>query len=719
MRQIKLRFLLLVALTLLGLTHKADAQSPWQQLGADTYRVAFCGDIPFVVTTHGRILRKTDDRWHYAASCPSSAYAVSFRENSGIVLGSRYSMITRDRGNTWETRQDSFVHNLSISWPEDNVVYNHTSLEEIIRSTDRGASWNVVAQLPRIRALGFVSASTGYVAGDSGRLYRTIDAGKSWSTIETPFSFEITTIKCMGDTIVVVGQGSEFYYSENGGKSWTFSKVDPAVDLAYPYDVAKSTSDKWFAVGSGSESRFMIHSERLSSEWSLPQLPKRLFTTPCVSIDFSDQHGLASGSEGSMYESTDAGEHWRLSALSAIQVPLNTNSIIGIGAGSQGRVYAVGDRSVLCTSSDGGLTWSTVQVSTYGQTFMKVHEYSDSVVIASGLDSALQRSTDGGWTWKKIDGMRPLGYHSLIQKGKTLWMSGSKYLLTSLDSGLSWQVIDSVTLPIFDMTTLPDGRFVAVGRKAGGGQAEFSISDQNGKNWTSTIFDTINGLSGITYMSGDSLMACGRNGLLMLSTDLGATWSPRSAGMSTIMSKILYHSDTLMVVASDIGVLESNDRGVTWHKITVPNLIRAFDGSSDFDYITSLSMTPDRKLIYAAGGDFVFVRGLEPDSVSTSRVDYGNISNIYLRIKPYPNPSVSGKARASIWGLSNSHNAKRSLALYDLRGTKVLDLSEQITQDPYAVAIDVEFDTRGLAKGTYMLVLDAGDDRLSEQMVIY
>jgi hypothetical protein len=49
----------------------------------------------------------------------------------------------------------------------------------------------------------------------------------------------------------------------------------------------------------------------------------------------------------------------------------------------------------------------------------------------------------------------------------------------------------------------------------------------------------------------------------------------------------------------------------------------------------------------------------------------------------------------------------------------VLDLSEQITQDPYAVAIDVEFDTRGLAKGTYMLVLDAGDDRLSEQMVIY
>jgi hypothetical protein len=85
----------------------------------------------------------------------------------------------------------------------------------------------------------------------------------------------------------------------------------------------------------------------------------------------------------------------------------------------------------------------------------------------------------------------------------------------------------------------------------------------------------------------------------------------------------------------------------------------------------------------------------------------------------YPNPSTTGLVTADVWGLHSIKGLKRQLGLYDILGRRVLDLSDQINRDLQALTVEVQIDTRDLAKGPYMLVLDAGGDRMTEQLVVY
>jgi photosystem II stability/assembly factor-like uncharacterized protein len=696
---------------------RVNAQSSWQQLGADTYKVAFCGENALLVTSQGRILREENGTWRYAAICPSGAYAIAFRDRSGVVFGNHYSMRSDDSGKSWITSSDTFYHDQTLAWPSADTVYNSTVSGEILQSTDRGQNWKSIKKIARIRALDFQSGAVGYAALDDGILLRTVDAGKTWIEINTHFKFQIGVIRCALDTVVVAGEGSEFFISTDGGVSWKHSEAQVGVDLAQIFDFQIAPEGIWYAVGRGNGSRTIIYSTDQGSSWQLPTIETGYFAPVLISLDFINKRGLAVGTDGSIFETVNSGLDWRIVSLSAIQVAFSTNFIYNIQVGDSGRLYVVGANGVICTSSDNGLTWMTSKVKEYGQTFLRVHEYSQSIAMASGLDSTFYRTTDGGKTWSKYKNFAPWTYPAILQRGTSLWMAGSKFILQSKDSGTNWTIIDSLPMVISDMLILPNGQLGVVG--GGAGKAFFAISNQEGKEWQTTVFDTINGLYDVTYMSGDSLMACGRNGLLMLSTDMGITWSPRSAGMSSFMTEILYVNDSVMVAGTDLGVLESNDRGSSWQKVVIPNLIRRQDNDDTHNSITGLSVSNDGRLIYAAGTDFVYVRGLIPYAVQKSWVAYGRSRNIYLRIKPYPNPSIEGNAKASIWGLATVRGQKRSLALYNMLGVKVIDLDDQINRDLQALSLDIEFDTGDLAGGTYMLVLDAGGDRLSEQIVVY
>jgi hypothetical protein len=339
--------------------------------------------------------------------------------------------------------------------------------------------------------------------------------------------------------------------------------------------------------------------------------------------------------------------------------------------------------------------------------------------MAGGLDHAIARSSDGGNTWRRDSLMPTIGYSAIIRRGSIMIMSGGQYMFSSSDSGLTWSPIDTLPQGINGMIQLSSGRIALVGSQGGSkGTSFFALSDQDGKNFDITVFDTVNGLFSITSLGGDSLVAPGRDGTFMLSADLGESWIRKNIGFSTVTHKIAYVNDTLMVAATGLGVLESYDRGNTWRKIEIPNLRRSQGADPNYFGVLDVEVAPSG-LVYAAGGDFLFVRGMMPDTSAIAKVEASSRKNIYLRVMPYPNPATEGSAKVTILGAPTIIGVKRSLAIYDLLGRKVLDLSRQANSDLSNLSLEVGFSTQDLAKGTYLIVLDVDGNRISEQLLVH
>lgn len=714
---IKMRFIFIIAMVFTSV--QAIAQTDWEQLGVDRFSVAIERNSPFLVSNHGRVLRMDAEGWKLSARTPGAALGIRLRGLRAVAVGIGFSMTSDDAGVNWITRADSHWHSWNLAWTSDDTLYSFSGKGDVLQSVDAGKSWRVVksVDVSTIFAMDFADSRTGYLGMPLGIILRTKDAGSTWEELETGNTFEIGAIKCFGDTLIVASHGSQFAISTTQGDTWSRIKVQDG--LSQVWSVSRSSSGTWVATGRGNSKRVALYSSNQGRDWQVAQAEASSTFTDILSSDFGSNEGLAVGSFGAIYSSSDDGQSWQSRASSGLQEPFGTSDVIyGISIGRSNRIYTASSESTIRASTDLGLTWQRYE-STFTQvSFQHVHEYSADVLLACGYDNAFHRSTDAGITWQRNAMMPSLGYPRIRQKDKQLWMPGSKYILTSMDSGLTWQIIDSLPQSIKEIIILPDGRFAAVGEQGGSkGNSHFSLADVNGKNWSTTIFDSINGLFGLTYLSGDSLMASGRNGILLTSGDMGQTWTKSNTGHNAIMYKLVAVNDTLVVGASSDGILESHDRGRNWQKIELPNTIRQQDVDPNQTTVFDVAVATDGR-VYVAGTQFIFVRGLKPDTSHRASI-LRRSTNPHLRIKPYPNPVTGSKAIASIWGIYTIRDVKRELGLYDLMGRRIIDLSEQINRDRNALVAEVEIDVRELAKGVYMLVLSAGGDTLSEPIVVY
>ena len=308
---------------------------------------------------------------------------------------------TTDAGHTWTNVSDGFFAAASmgaveVSQSNPDIIYAGTGSSKIRSNVSIGRG-----------------------------IYKSTDAGKTWSFIGLRDSGQISTIRvdpANPDLVYVAALGDPFapnkergvFRSADGGKTWRnvlfVSDEVGAADL----EIQPGSSKVLFAC--------MWHGQR--KPWTI----------------------ISGAHEGGIYKSTDGGEHWAKLA-GGLPNDLFGRANVAISAAKPDRIYALIEAkpgSGLYRSEDAGATWTLVNSSgsiitrPFYYTTLGVDPNHPDVVWVG--DEGWFKSTDGGHTFRRATA--PHGDHHDV------WINpkNSDYMIqsndgganVSLDGGRSW-----------------------------------------------------------------------------------------------------------------------------------------------------------------------------------------------------------------------------------------------------------------------------------------
>lgn len=268
----------------------------------------------------------------------------------------------------WSEQSSGVTTTLDSVWPIDNnIVWVSGANGKVLLTTNGGTTWSIIPS-PNISLslenIYGIDANTALVSGNdtSTYVYKTTNAGASWTQVFTQFSGVINSIGgfvnfdpnycgMIGDP---VGSRWSIWNSTNGGSTW-----DSTLNYVPQYEYEDgwpnalcSAGDPmgrpfiWFGTNSSRIYRCMVKQNQFT--WTLQNAAGMI---NIASILFSDTlHGIAGGASGLAYTS-NGGTNW--------VVNTNTNgvgNITGIALKSSEIWYARG--TTLWYTSNNGSNWT-------------------------------------------------------------------------------------------------------------------------------------------------------------------------------------------------------------------------------------------------------------------------------------------------------------------------------------------------------------------------
>jgi photosystem II stability/assembly factor-like uncharacterized protein len=221
------------------LARTSDGGRSWAPLGVSTsedvidvsFADAFVG---YAVNAAGTVLRTENGgiSWQilntgYSAT-PQAVLALGPR--TVLLIGGRGVLRSTDGGDTFSRVRARIVAAARL-FNVDRAggrVFAYGS-KNIVASSDRGRTWTKVLR-PRkalLASLDFVSARTGFVLGQDGRLFKTRHGGRRWADLSAVGSDDATGMAFSSEsrgylTLSAFGEGSSGYIlrTTDGGRSW-------------------------------------------------------------------------------------------------------------------------------------------------------------------------------------------------------------------------------------------------------------------------------------------------------------------------------------------------------------------------------------------------------------------------------------------------------------------------------------------------------------------
>jgi photosystem II stability/assembly factor-like uncharacterized protein len=326
----------------------------------------------------------------------------------------------------------------------------------------------------------------------------------------------------------------------------SFSPVSPAFAESKPSTIAITTPATKSALASksllldispiGQEKLVVVgqHGHILLSsdgeQWQQANVPVQVTLTRVYFLN--EQLGWAVGHDATILHSQDGGLNWQVQQyLPSLEKPLLDiyfkNAQQGIAVGAYGQVFR---------SNDGGSTWQTE----FHQEFLLV----DDIEYLTEL-----KAEDEAAYLDEISFILP-HFNGLVQDGDTLFLLGETGLLAkSHDFGLTWQQFDGFYQgSFFSLARTKNGNVLVAGLR---GHVFLGIN--NGEQWDEIATDTTALLNDIVFAKDGRIFILGNNGMLLVSTDEGASFSkkPQQDGKTLIAG--VWFKEKLIAV-SDVGV---------------------------------------------------------------------------------------------------------------------------------------------------------------------
>lgn len=235
----------------------------------------------------------------------------------------------------------------------------------------------------------YPTISSGFIAGQKGKVFFTSNSGTSWITRSLPDATKNTvgisfTSDSVGWAILNRPDTSTAVYStSNKGVSWTASlNSSPNLNDIF----FQSTSIGWVCGDNGSIKK----TTNGGTTWSSNNFGADNYKS--IYFFANSSTGFISGSNGKIIKTTNSGTNW-VSQTTGTSKNLNSvvfsDSLIG---------YAVGDSGIIIKTTNGGTSWVTQSSHTL-LNLRSVEKMNSSKIIASGDRGLIIYSTNGGTEW--------------------------------------------------------------------------------------------------------------------------------------------------------------------------------------------------------------------------------------------------------------------------------------------------------------------------------
>lgn len=304
--------------------------------------------------------------------------------------------LTRAASAQWEPQASGTTSELrGLSVVSTDIVWASGQRGTVLHTLDGGATW-VRDTVPGassldLRAIAGVSATVAHAIsiGDSSRIYRTTDGGRTWSlryaASRTGTFFDAIRFWDARHGIAIsdpVNGAFLIVITKDGGDSWEEVSA-AALPRALPNEGAFAASgsclevhgarDVWFVTGGAVKARVFRSRDR-GRTWTVSDSPIRagVPSAGIFSVAFHDtKHGVISGGDyqkpalggQNLAQTADGGRSW--TAVDSASSPAGFRSAVAYAPDATGRKLVAVGLNGTDVSTDRGRTWKTVDTTAY------------------------------------------------------------------------------------------------------------------------------------------------------------------------------------------------------------------------------------------------------------------------------------------------------------------------------------------------------------------
>jgi photosystem II stability/assembly factor-like uncharacterized protein len=601
---------LVLFLALLALhTHSIGAQSLWRTVGPDG------GDARSLASVPGH---------------PEHLYL-------GTALSTLYESV--NGGTFWKR--------LSRLDPADDLVIAHIVIDRadssrilvagwrfdkpeggLYISHDAGRTWSETPALKNQSVFALAQAPSDpkiFIAGTLEGVFRSSDAGATWTLISPPENKEIHEVESLAvhplnPDIIYAGTWHLPWKTSDGGKTWENIKQGVIDDSDVFSIIIDPTSP---SVVYASACSGIYKSETAGSLFHKIQgIPATARRTRKLKQDPTHRDTVYAGTTEGLYKTTDGGKTFQ--RMTGPDVIVND---VWIDPDNPNRLLLATDRGGVLASDDAAVTFTA---SNHGFTARKV----EALLVDSGNPAKIYAgvandkayggafvSTDGGEEWKQIeDGLGGRDVFALSQAQDGTVVAGTNSGVFALDQASStWAARNTIVNTVAqEVWKVVRGKHIstvqAVEQKLELSSRIYAL-DLSTDVWVAAAEGGIytSHDQGATWQggpvagSGDyravaahgATMAAARPDSLAISTDAGQSWMPVSIPTAiTRVYRVVFSANGAMWLGTREGVYFSRDQGKNWlwlHRLPMV----------DVNGLT-YDAQQDRILASSRGSDFVY-----------------------------------------------------------------------------------------------------------------
>ncbi|UUY07311.1 YCF48-related protein [Pseudomonas sp. J452] len=301
-------------------------------------------------------------------------------------------------------------------------------------------------------------ALTGYThgiaVGDAGTIVHGPNRASPWAAVATATDTLLRSVEVSnaGNEVYAFAASGLILASNDAGRSWSASM--PAGGVRWNGSSLVEKGSTWVVGDQG----MMLSKAQAGSTWTThADLPKADWQD--IDFDLQGQVGIAVGSASSTLVTSDGGDTWHAGRqlLSKSDSPATRDTFRSVYVHSDGRrAWAVGDRGLLASSTNGGEHWllttqlpspaeKTVgkEVRSFATNLKAIYFAKDgSTGWLTGDNGLIAKTVDGGATWRIQFHLEGVSLNSLhvTSDGKRGWVTGNGgVLLSTTNGGDSWE----------------------------------------------------------------------------------------------------------------------------------------------------------------------------------------------------------------------------------------------------------------------------------------